>query len=162
MALFCFHREKTNKAKWRDTNLACEPRALILPSAPIVPYHSESRGVSDLTRSRQKPHRQPLASFSIHVFAQNSCQQRQKAASAAKWGSSGNGSHPISSFINQSTLQALERVQCSPGMGRHPSRRRGRVCSGPLNVRVERARACSRGGGKTRLLLITTEDGDGG
>lgn len=54
-----------------------------------------------------------LVSFSIHIFTQNSF-KAAKAVSTAKWGSPGNKSHPISLFINQSTLQALDGEQCPP------------------------------------------------
>lgn len=57
-----------------------------------------------------------LVSFSIHVFTQNSV-KAEKAVSTANWGSQGNRSCPISSFINQSTLQDLDWEQCpSNGM----------------------------------------------
>lgn len=59
-----------------------------------------------LTCSQQSGEPQ-LVSFSIHVFVQNSV-KAAKAASAANRGSLGNRSHPISSFINQSTLLDLD------------------------------------------------------
>lgn len=52
-----------------------------------------------------------LVSFSIHVFTQNSV-KAAKAVNTANWGSLGNRSRPISSFINQSTLLDLDGEQC--------------------------------------------------
>lgn len=88
-----------------------------------------------------EPERVP---FNIHVFTQNSV-KAAKAVNSANWGSLGNRSCPISSFINQSALQDLDAKQCHwSGTPSISSMQMRSACSRGSHAYARRPRRISR------------------